>query len=63
MHFAETRCGFEWGPATITRVCSDKKKGWVILQLKTPKHNDIQLYVTKTGKFRVWVGHKEWRPE
>lgn len=58
MHHKETRYGFEYGAAQVTRACSDEKKGWVIIQVKTPKE-DIQLYVTRTGKVRVF-SPDEW---
>jgi len=54
-------CGFEWGAATITRLSADDKAGWVILGLSTPKET-MQLYVTKTGKVRVFSeGAGEWQ--
>lgn len=64
MHYAETKYGFEYGAATIERACSDEKKGWVMLLIRTPKHKDgIQVYVTKTGKVRVRAGGQEWKPQ
>ena len=48
--FKETKYGFKYGAAEITRLCSNDKKGWVVLQLDTPKIKDVQIYVTKTGK-------------
>ena len=53
MHYKETEVGFEWGGSKVERHCSDKKKGWVILGLITEKSN-IQIYVTKTGKVRLY---------
>jgi len=53
MNYRETEYGFEWGLAKITRVFSDEKKGWVTLRIKTPKE-DLQIYITKTGKVRVY---------
>jgi hypothetical protein len=55
--------GFEYGAAKMTRCMSDEKKGWVVLMLETPKAN-IQIYVTKTGKVRVYDYNlnKEMRP-
>lgn len=50
--FRETEFGFDYGAAKITRMCSDEKKGWIILRVETPK-TDVQIYVTKTGKVRV----------
>ena len=55
--------GFIWGGATITRCLSDEKKNWVTLLLITKKHpNGIQIYVTKTGKVRIYGGG-EWMPK
>ena len=54
IHIAHTRYGFEWGAAKLTRGFCDVKKGWVTLLLDTPKAN-LQLYVTKTGKVRVFT--------
>ena len=62
MHIKETAYGFEFGPATISRLISDEK-GWVVIGLETPKHTDgkeIQIYVTKTGKVRVSDSRGEW---
>jgi hypothetical protein len=50
----ETKYGFQFGPALVERMCSDDKKGWVVIGIKTPKHpNGIQVYVTKTGIVKV----------
>ena len=67
IHYAETPYGFEYGAAKIDRVCSDKKKGWVVLSLGTPKHQNskgmaLQMYVTKSGKVRIMDVHSEWKP-
>jgi hypothetical protein len=51
--FNEIPFGFEYGAAKVTRAMSDEKKGWVVLMLETPKTH-IQIYVTKTGKVRVY---------
>ena len=61
-HYKETRFGFEWGSAEITRCFSDEKKGWVTFLLKTPK-TELQLYVTRTGKVRVYDEAGEWLPK
>jgi hypothetical protein len=53
MNYKETKYGFEYGAAEVARFCSDEKKGWVTLGIKTPR-DEIQVYVTKTGKVRVW---------
>ena len=59
-----TQYGFIYGPATIERACSDDKSGWVAMLLKTAKHPyGIQLYVTKTGKVRIYnEGEWTWTP-
>ena len=65
MHYAETKYGFQWGAADISRCFSDKKRGWVTLLLATPKHRDgngLQIYVTKTGKVRIHDRNGEWMP-
>ena len=62
MHYEETKYRFEFGAAKVSRLISDKK-GWVVLGLETPKHkagNEIQIYVTKTGKARVFDSRGEW---
>lgn len=58
--YQEITFGFLFGSAEVTRLCSDKKKRWVILQIKTPKQM-IQVYVTKTGKIRIYdADNCEW---
>ena len=66
--FAMTQFGFKFGNAEFTRICSDSKKKWIVVELKTSKYNrkgtkksPIQIYVTKTGKVRIFSGGKEWR--
>lgn len=64
MHYAETKHGFDWGAAKVTRCFSDTKKGWVTLLLETPKHKDnraLQICVTKTGQVRIHDAHGEWK--
>ena len=58
MHYRETKYGFEWESAKISRDFSDEKAGWVTLRVETPKE-DIQIYVTRTGKVRVH-GKERW---
>lgn len=53
IHFKNTDYGFEWGAATIERRFSDKKREWVVLGITTPR-DALQVYVTKTGKVRVF---------
>lgn len=63
MHYQETKYGFEYGVANVQRLVSDKEKGWVTIGIATPK-NEIQIYVTKTGKLRVHSGNGiEWKPD
>lgn len=59
LHYKETEYGFEFGAASVTRVCSDEKKGWVAIQVASKKQY-LQIYVTKTGKIRVHSGDGEW---
>ncbi len=61
-YFAETQYGFDWGAAKVARCCSDPNKGWVTLQLETPKHY-LQIYVTRTGKVRIYDARGEWKPQ
>lgn len=53
VQYSETIYGFTYGAAELVRIHSDDSKGWVILQLKTPK-KQLQIYVTKTGKVRIF---------
>lgn len=55
MESYSTPFGFVFGPVEITRLCSDEKKGWVVISLQTDKMKDkrMQIYVTKTGKVRI----------
>jgi hypothetical protein len=53
IRYEEHSYGFNYGAADITRIHSDDNKGWIILQLKTPK-KQLQIYVTKTGKVRIF---------
>lgn len=48
-----TEHGFTFGAAEVSAMCSDEKKGWVVLSINTPKQS-LQLYVTRTGKVRVF---------
>lgn len=58
IHYAENAFGFDYGAAEVQRVCSDAAKGWVVLSIHTPKSR-LQVYVTKTGKVRVYKDGKE----
>lgn len=63
MDVKNTQYGFEWGPVEIERACSDSRRGWAVLLIKTKKHpNGIQVYVTKSGKVRVHSDAREWTP-
>jgi len=58
MHYKEITYGFEYGAACVHRLASDEKKGWVVLQVLTPKR-DLTVYVTKTGKIRLYLEGEE----
>ena len=60
IYFEETQYGFNWGAASITRICSDNKKKWILFEVTTPKIS-VQIYVTKTGKVRIF-SQGEWIP-
>jgi hypothetical protein len=59
-HYRETPHGFEYGAAKVTRCCSDKKRGWVVIMIETPTQQ-LEVYVTKTGKVRCHVHKPEVR--
>ena len=64
LHYKETKYGFEYGNAKVSRLFSDEKKGWITLRIESDKHqghNAIQVYVTKTGKIRIH-SKGEWLP-
>jgi ribosomal protein S18 len=66
MHYKETEYGFEYGSAKVTRMFSDEKKGWVTIGIETPKykgHECLQVYITKTGKIRIFGKEGEWEPK
>lgn len=64
INYREVPFGFEYGSAKITRLCSEDKKGWIVIGLETLKYkeNDLQIYVTKTGKVRISDSRGEWTP-
>lgn len=67
MLFEQTEYGFKWGPVNISRVCDDEKRGCVTLVLTTPKYqlalgDQIQIYVTRTGKVGISNKRGEWMP-
>ena len=64
LHYKETQYGFEYGPVKVDRMFSDEKKGWVTLGIATKKYpHYIEVYITKTGKVRIFSDNKEWYPE
>lgn len=48
-----TNYGFQFGAVLVERMCSDPKKGWTMLSLKTPK-GEVQVYITRTGRVRFF---------
>jgi len=66
MNYAETRFGFDYGAAKVERVCSDEKRGWVVIQIYGMRgekvQSDVHVYVTKGGKVRVFSRDgSEWK--
>ena len=60
---ALTEFGFRFGAAVVERAFCDDAKGWVVVLVKTPKYpRGVQVYVTKTGKIRVFDDSGEWSP-
>lgn len=55
----ENPYGFTFGSAEVERWHKDKRGG-VVIGIKTPK-TTLQVYVTKTGKVRVFSSG-EWSP-
>lgn len=56
-----TNYGFRFGSAEVERMYCDEEKQWVMIGITTPKHpNGIQVYVTKTGKVRIFSKDGEW---
>ena len=66
IHHKQTSYGFEFGDAKVSRFFSDEKKGWVTLGIESSKYQGnkaIQIYVTKTGKIRIFSNEGEWFPK
>jgi hypothetical protein len=66
MRQERTEHGFIFGDAEFSLCCSDEKKGWAIVLLETSKHKGhdrIQIYVTRTGKVRVFTKDGELKPK
>lgn len=62
-HFRQTDYGFEFGAAKVTRACS-MRDGTVIVSIATPRLKaGVDIYVTKTGKVRVFGETTEWKPK
>lgn len=67
--YEETPYGFRYRSATVERLMSGDKKGWTLLGLSTPRHGPgkklprFEIYVTKTGKVRIFCGPVEWGPK
>lgn len=56
--YSETAYGFVFGSATVHRITSDEKRGWVVIGIDSRKHK-LEVYVTKTGKMRLHLDGKE----
>jgi len=66
IYYKETSYGFEYGDAKVSRICSDEKKGWVVLEIASSKYPDyraIQIHVTKTGEIGIFSREGEWFPK
>ena len=63
IHSKITQYGFEYGNAKVIRLHSDKTSGWVMLGIETDKYScnaGLQVYITKTGKVRIFDIKGEW---
>lgn len=56
---SELPYGFEYGSLTITRVASCKRRGWVVVEAKTPR-SSVQIYATGGGKMRFFADGGEY---
>ena len=57
-----TQYGFKYGSAQVERAASDETKQWVYITLNTPKTDQkVAIYVTKTGKTRVYKNGVEMK--
>lgn len=55
MKSENTQYGFTYGPAKVERAASAESKGWVYITIHTPKKDQqVAIYVTKTGKTRIY---------
>lgn len=57
--FESQQYGFTWGAAKIERFFSDNATGSVTLGITTPRE-ELQVYITRTGKVRIAGKHGEW---
>lgn len=57
---ALTEYGFQFGAALVER-CTELRKGSVVVTVTTPKGR-LDVYVTRTGKTRVFSDGQEWKP-
>jgi len=65
VRYEESKYGFNYGSSKVERLHYDPKKGSVWLGINTPKAKygrGIQIYVTKTGKVRIYDDRGEWMP-
>jgi hypothetical protein len=60
IRYEQTTYGFDYGSAKVTRLFSDVKKGWVVVGIESKKQ-ELQIYVTKTGKIRVFSKNGEMK--
>lgn len=56
---ALTEYGFQFGAALVER-CAELR-GAVVVTVTTPKGR-LDVYVTRTGKTRVFSAGQEWKP-
>lgn len=61
--FANTQFGFRYGSAEVSRVMSEDspRHSFVVIEVATlgRSSRNLQVYVTKTGKTRVYVDCEE----
>ena len=53
IHYMETKYGFEFGSAKLTRLFSHDKTGAVVIEVKTPRRT-MQISVSRTGLVRIF---------
>lgn len=60
MNLKNTEYGFTYGPAFVQRLASDDKKGWAYIGVHSKRLCErVDVYVTKTGKTRVYKNGNE----